>query len=116
MDVNTIVNVRFKGGAVGTISTIGNAAHHDEGIAIHGSEGGIVFRQHRWRTKFVHFNDRPMRVPARIRNTTPDADFLRFIRNGGKGYTSPDYTVRVAKLSEAAYRSAAEGRPVRVAT
>lgn len=46
VDVNTVVNVRFRGGAIGTLSTFGNAGRHDERIAVHGAKGCIVFHLH----------------------------------------------------------------------
>ncbi len=114
IDINTVLTVRFKGGAVGTLSTVGNGAIHDERLAIHGSKGGIVIRQHQWKEKSFLFNDEPVDVPTRIKETTPDTEFFRFIRNGGRGYAPPDYAVWVAKLSQAVYRSASRKRPVNV--
>ena len=49
-------------------------------------------------------------VPKRVREDTPDAAFLRWIRNGGKGYERPDFAVAVAKFTEAAYRSVEQKR------
>lgn len=115
VDINTVVNVRFKGGAVGTLNTLGNASRHDERLTIHGSQGCIVFHLHQWRIKSVLVNDEPMRVPSRIKETSPDEAFFRWIRNGGRGYEPPYFALQVARLSEAAYKSAHQKRPVRVA-
>ncbi|MCZ6632804.1 MAG: Gfo/Idh/MocA family oxidoreductase [bacterium] len=115
VDINAVVNVRFKGGASGTLNTFGNAGCHDERIAIHGSKGCIVFHLHRWQVKSVLVNDRPMKVPARIKERTPDEAFFGMIRNGGKGYEPADFALQVARLSEAAYRSVAGKKPVKVA-
>lgn len=114
IDINTVLSVRFEGGSLGTLSTLGNAALHDEHVAIHGSRGGILFRQHQWEQRSVLLDDKPLDLPARIKETTPDAAFFRFIRNGGKGYTPPDFTVWVAALSEAAYRSASSKQSVKI--
>ena len=115
VDINAVVNVRFKGGALGTLNTLGNAARHDERIALHGSEGCIVFHLHQWALHDVLLNDEPLKIPARIKEDSPDAAFFRWIRNGGKGYEPPDFALQVARLSEAAYRSVREKRPVKVA-
>ena len=115
VDINAVVNVRFKGGALGTLNTFGNAARHDERIAIHGSEGCIVFHMHQWRVAAVLLNDEPLKIPARIKEDSPDASFFRAIRSGGKGYEPPHFALQVARLSEAAYRSVQEKRPVKVA-
>ena len=115
VDINAVVNVRFSGGAMGTLDSFGNASRHDERLAIHGSRGCIVFRLHKFRLNEVLLNDQPMKIPSRIKETTPDAAFFKWIRNGGKGYTHPQYAVQVARLSEAAYESFLRKRPVKVA-
>ena len=115
VDINMVVAVRFEGGAYGTLNTFGNASRHDERIAIHGSKGSLVFHLHQWRVKSVLLNDEPLKVPARIREDTPDAAFFRMIRNGGRGYELPHFALAVSQVSEAAYKSVADGRPVRVA-
>lgn len=115
VDINMVVAVRFEDGAYGTLNTFGNASRHDERIAIHGSEGSLVFHLHQWQVKSVRLNDEPMRIPGRIREDTPDAAFFRMIRNGGKGYEPPHFALAVSQVSEAAYRSVEAGKPVRVA-
>jgi predicted dehydrogenase len=77
VDTNAVVNMRFKGGAVGSLNTIGNADRHDERIAIHGSKGTLVFHLHQWKVKQVLLNDEPLKVPSRIVETSPD-DALSF--------------------------------------
>jgi hypothetical protein len=37
------------------------------------------------------------------------------IRNGGKGYELPHFALAVAQVSEAAYKSVEQGKPVKVA-
>lgn len=115
VDINMVVAVRFEGGAYGTLNTFGNASRHDERIAIHGSEGSLVFHLHQWRVKSVLLNDEPLKVPARVREDTPDAAFFRMIRNGGKGYELPHFALAVSQVSEAAYQSVEAGKPVQVA-
>lgn len=115
VDINAVVNIRFKGGAVGTLNTFGNALVHDERIAIHGSKGCIVFHLHQWKIRDVLLNGEPIRIPSRIRQTSPDEAFFKWIRNGGKGYEAPDFALQVARVSEAAYKSVQAGKSVRVA-
>ena len=113
VDINAVVNVRFKGGAVGTLNTFGNTDRHDERLAIHGSKGCIVFHLHKWKIESVLVNDEPMSIPARIRDISADATFFRWIRDGGKGYELPEFAFQVARLSEAAYKSVAQRKPVK---
>ena len=115
VDINAVVNVQFKGGALGTLNTFGNASRHDERIAIHGSKGCIVFHLNQWQIKSVLLNDEPVRIPKRIKEDTPDDAFFRIIRNGGQGYELPYFALAVAQVSEAAYVSLEKGTPVRVA-
>lgn len=115
VDLNAVVNVRFKNGAVGTLNTFGNASRHDERLAIHGSEGCIVFHLHQWAIKAVLVNDEPMQIPPRIRETSPDAAFFRWIRGSSRDYEPPDFALQVARLSEAAYKSVQQKKPVKVA-
>ena len=115
VDVNTVVSVRFKGSALGTINTFGDASKHDERVAIHGSEGSLVFHLHQWGVKSLLLNDEPVKIPASVKETTPDEVFFEWIRNGGQGYSPPDYALQVARLSEAVYKAVSGKKPVRVA-
>ena len=114
VDMKAVVNVRFKNGALGTLNTFGSASRHDERLAIHGSEGCLVFHLHQWQIKSVLLNDQLLEIPPRIKEDNPDAALFRWIRNGGKGYEEPWYALEVARLSEAAYQSAKLGKPVKV--
>jgi predicted dehydrogenase len=114
VDINAVVSIRFENGAVGTLNTFGNASRHDERIAIHGSKGCLVFHLHQWGIKSVLLNDEPVEIPNRIRESSPDADFFKWIRNGGKGYESPDFALQVSRLTEAVYKSVEQQKPVKV--
>jgi len=114
VDINTVLNVRFKGGALGTLNFFGNAKVHDERIAIHGSDGCLVFHLHGWQVRSVLLNNEPLKIPARVKPSSPDEAFFRWIRNGGKGYELPQYAVEVARVTEAVYKSCEQKRPVRV--
>jgi predicted dehydrogenase len=113
VDILAAVSMRFREGAVGTICTVGQAGLHDERLAIHGTKGCIVIHLHQWGVKTVLLNDQPLKIPSKYKNDTPDAAFIRWIR-GGKGYELPEYALEVQRLSEAAYKSAATGRRVKV--
>ncbi|MDP6117672.1 MAG: Gfo/Idh/MocA family oxidoreductase [Planctomycetota bacterium] len=114
VDINTVVSIRFKNGAVGTLNTFGNASRHDERVAIHGNKGCLVFHLHQWGIRSVLLNDEPIEIPKRIRESSPDAEFFKWIRNGGKGYEPPDFALQVSRLTEAVYKSVAGKRPVKV--
>ena len=114
VDIDAVVNARFKGGALGSMNFIGSASRHDERLAIHGDKGTLVFQLHQWRIVDVLLDGEPLVVPKRVVEDTPDAAFLRWIRHGGKGYERAEFAVQVAKFSEAAYKSVEKGTPVKV--
>ena len=114
VDTNMVVNVRFKGGGAGTLNTFGNAAQHDERVAIHVSEGCLVFHLHNWKVQSVLHDDAPLEIPPEISDTTPDQAFFDLIRNDGQGYSPPDFALQVGRFSEAAYRSASAKKAVKV--
>ena len=114
VDVNGGAIVRFANGALGTLTTTGDASRHDERLAISGGEGSLVLHLHRWRVRSMLLNDEPVDLPKRIQPSTPDAAFFRWIRNGLRGYEPQDFALQVARLTEAAYRSAEENRSVKV--
>lgn len=114
VDINTVVSIRFKNGAVGTLNTFGNASRHDERIAIHGSKGCLVFHLHQWGIKSVLLNDEPIKIPHRIRESSPDAEFFKWIRTGCKGYESPNFALQVSRLTESVYESVKQKKPVKV--
>ena len=113
-DVNGGVVVRFEGGAIGTLTTTGNASRHDERLALSGTKGSLVLHLHQWQMRSMLLNDEPVAPPKRIAPDTPDAALFRWARNGLRGYEAPHFAVQVARLTEAAYRSAAEGKPAAV--
>ena len=114
VDVNGGMVVRFANDAVGTLTSTGNASRHDERLAISGSEGSLVLHLHQWRVRSMLLNDEPVKIPKRIKPSTPDAALFRWIRNGLADYEPQDFALQVARLTEAAYRSADENRPVKV--
>ena len=114
VDTNAVVSLKFKGGALGTLNSFGNAARHDERLAISGSEGSLVLHLHQWRVKSFLLNDEPVEIPSRVESGTPDQAFFNWIRNGGKGYPKQDFALQVSRLTEAAYRSAERREPVKV--
>ena len=75
----------------------------------------MVFHLHQWGIREVLLNGEPLSTySARIKEQSPDASFLRWMR-GGKGYEEADFALQVARLTEAAYKSADLNHTVRVA-
>ncbi|MCZ7649571.1 MAG: Gfo/Idh/MocA family oxidoreductase [Planctomycetota bacterium] len=114
VDVNTAAAVRCKNGALLSLNTIGNAVRHDERLAIHTTAGSIVIHLHQWSVRSFLVNNEPTEPPKSYKPDTPDAAFVGWIQ-GKKGYEPPLYALEVARLTEAAYRSAERRRPVKTA-
>jgi predicted dehydrogenase len=114
VDIDAVISARFRGGALGSMNFIGSASRHDERLAIHGTKGTLVFHLHQWQVREVLLNGEPLELPKRVVEDSPDAAFLRWIRNGAKGYEQAEFAVQVAKFTEAAYRSVERGKPVKV--
>jgi predicted dehydrogenase len=124
VDVNSAMTIRFAGGAMGNLAIVGNAPGMGgavwEDITIYGSEGAIYYR--------VMANlDRAPGIEVRLQSkqepeavaempagTTPDANFVGAILGLEEVEAPPICGLRVAELSEAAWRSAETGRVVRV--
>ncbi len=114
VDIDAVINARFRGGAVGSMNFVGSASRHDERLAIHGDKGTLVFHLHQWQVREVLMNGEALQVPKRVVVDSPDAAWLRWMRNGGKGYERAEFAVQVAKFTEAAYRSVERGRSVKM--
>ena len=114
VDINMVCHVSFDGGALGTLTMIGNAARHDERVMISGTKGSLVLHMHQWGVKSLLLNDEVVVVPRRIRPSTPDAAFFGAIRRGVDSFDQPEYAFQVAQLTEAAYKSASENKPISI--
>ena len=114
VDLDTVLSAVCKNGTQLSLSYVGCTPRHDERLAIHGSEGVLVLQKHQWQVGQPFFNGEPLSIPARIKEDTPDAALLRWIRNGGKGYEPPAYALQVARLSDAVYKAAKQKKSVNV--
>ncbi len=113
VDINTVAAVRCHNGALISLNTVGNAVRHDERLSIHTSAGTIVIHQHQWALKSVLINEEPLKLPASYKPQTPDSSFIGWIQ-GKAGYEPPMYALEVSRLTEAAYVSAKQKKPVKV--
>lgn len=113
VDINLSAGIRFDGGALGSVDTLGNASRHDERIAIHGSKASLVLDAHQWQHGPLVLDGVPVAIPARFKESTPDEAFANYLR-GAKGYERPDFALQVARLSAAVYKAARTARIVRI--
>lgn len=117
VDINSAVSVRFTNGALGTISVVGDqvASGMWEDITIAGDKGIIWMRQ----GGDVFIATEENLTPTRVTDFgqpigDKDQNFIAAIRGEAKVEVPPICGLRVIELTEAAWRSAAAGRPVAV--
>ena len=113
VDINSTVNVRFDGGAMATLSVIGDAPGWHEDITIVCEKGAFFMRNG---TLTVQ-DDEGARFEAQgLRGgSNPDANFAGAIVRGDEVLSPFECGLRVIELTEAAWRSAEKGgAPVKV--
>lgn len=120
VDINSILNIEFEGGAQGSINIIGGARGIStavyEDVTLLGSEQGIYYRgmatapgqpivQVR-RKGEREAETATIKYPA---GQAPDEAFVDVIRGKAANEAPPECGLRTIRLSEAAWRSASEG-------
>lgn len=119
VDIDSVVTVRFDGGALGTFVVVGSARGsetHDvwEDISIHGDMGTALYRTGTLLVARDGSRDL-VEVPAdRLPpDGDPDRDFIDLVLGRSAQAAAPGSCgLAVARLTEAAWRSAELGRPV----
>lgn len=115
VDINSALSVRFKGGAMGSISVVGNAPAGGmwEDITIWGTEAVVYIRNGQITLKRAG-EDEPV-VPEDLpAASTPDRNFIDAVLGRDEVQVPPECGLRVIELTEAAWESARTGAPVKV--
>ncbi len=118
VDINSALSVRFTNGAIGNLSVLGDQVAQGmwEDITIAGERGVIWLRQ--GGQAFIATED--ALKPTPVTDFGPDIggkdrNFIEAIRGTAENQVPPVCGLRVIQLTEAAWRSAAQGgRPVPV--
>src|SRR5688572_256004 len=121
VDINTAISLRFRGGALGTLSIIGNAPGGMwEDITIYGSKGSIYYRESGVRGEPRRFQQRwfdrkdVLTEPDLPTGSDPDTNFVDAIRGRAEVESPATGGLRVIELTEAAWRSARTNQPAAV--
>lgn len=116
VDIDSATSVEFRNGALGTISVIGNGVGFWEEISIWGTKAvayirhGKVMIQPRDQKDMIEPKESEMDKPS-----SPDRNFIDAILGKVKQVETPPLCgLRVIELTEAAWKSAEKGAPVRV--
>ena len=116
VDVNSAMTLRFRGGALGNLSVVGNAPTGGiwEDITIWGSKAAVYIRNGRLTYKRAGHGDawEPSGLPGA---GSPDRNFFDAILGRDEVQVPPECGLRVIELTEAAWESARTGAPVKVA-
>jgi predicted dehydrogenase len=113
VDINNALAVKFENGALGNISVIGNAPGWYEDHSIVGSKGAFYLRQG---LGLIHQNAKGKEIKVKLPKykEDPDSDFVKCILRKAKSQVPPVCGLRTIEVTEAAWKSAASGKPVRV--
>ena len=113
VDINSTLAMKFENGALGSMSIIGNAPGWYEDHTIVGSKGAFYLRQG---MELLQQDATGKRVKVKLPKYTenPDANFVACVLGKAKPETPPECGLRTIEVTEAAWRSAASGKPVKV--
>ena len=119
VDVNSALTIRFWNGAVGSVTVLGQTKMPGMrgDIVVTGEEGDVVLPKgfHGAGGIEVYGPDGPREDVVLPEDTTPPENFLGVIRGEEASLSPPRDAVRLARLMDAIYASAEQGRPVECA-
>ncbi|MCP4643763.1 MAG: Gfo/Idh/MocA family oxidoreductase [bacterium] len=113
VDINSTLAMKFENGALGSMSVIGNAPCWYEDHSIVGTKGALYLRQG---LGLIHQDatGKPVKVKLPKYSKDPDANFIDAILGKDVPQTPPECGLRTIEVTEAAWKSAASGKPVKV--
>ena len=115
VDINSALSLRFRNGAMGNISVVGNSPTGGmwEDITIWGTKAVVYIRRGEVLYKTQHSNE-VYAVENLPGSTVPDQNFIDAIQGHDEVQVPPVCGLRVIELTEAAGAAAASGRPGKV--
>jgi predicted dehydrogenase len=113
VDVDSAVTVRFTNGAIGNVTVLGSTPGYWEMFGIWGVDGGLAYDiTSGLRRQVFGANEEKIEPPPA--SSDPDANFVRTILGQEENQVPAECGLRVIELTEAAWRSAAEARSIKV--
>jgi len=113
VDINSALTLTFSNGAMGNMSIIGNAPGWYEDHTIAGSKGAFYLRQGLGLIQQDALG-RPVKVRLPKVTKDPSSNFVDSILGKAAPEVPPECGLRTIEVTEAAWQSAASGKPVRV--
>lgn len=114
VDIDSAVSLRFTNGALGTLSIIGDSPMWWEEFTVWGDQGALLYRNGKIMQQ-THGATEMTEVTELPPDSTPDRNFVDAILGRDEVRVPPECGLRVIELTEAAWKSAELGRPVKVA-
>jgi predicted dehydrogenase len=114
VDVISSCAIKFQGGALGTIAISGDAMGWVSTLAISGTQGTVLIRDDGVFLKRKDGEPYATVTVDGIATGDPNTNFTAAVTRGEPLLCPGEEVVRVITLTEALYRSAAEGRPIAV--
>jgi len=113
VDVIASVNIRFRGGALGTAAVSGDCINFDHGIFINGTKGSIKTGIYGGPLQYWDGNElaQSLDLPER---TGIHQNFIDCIRGSDTTPSPGELGLQQAQLMDALYASAESGKPVRI--
>ncbi len=113
VDINSALTMEFENGAMGNLAIIGNAPGWYEDHTIVGSKGAFYLRQGVGLIQQDALG-RPVKVRLPKVTKDPSSNFVDSILGKASPEVPPECGLRTIEVTEAAWQSAASGKPVRV--
>ncbi len=107
VEINSSATVRFKNGALGTLTVCGDAPSWREEFTIWGDRGQILLRD--GKITLSDASGTRMALEDVRGGSTPDSNFINAILGREEVYSPFEAGLAVTRLTEAVYRSAAQG-------
>lgn len=115
VDINSALSIRFKSGALGNISIVGNAPTWHEDISIWCSEGMFLYRNGHLQFVDAAGKRHDLTEKDMPEGSSPGRNFVDAVLKGVSVESPPECGLRVIEMTEAAWKSAARnGVPVTV--
>ncbi|HIJ73541.1 MAG TPA: Gfo/Idh/MocA family oxidoreductase [Candidatus Hydrogenedentes bacterium] len=113
VDIDSSLAMTFENGALGSMSVVGNGQGFYEDFTVVGSKGALYLRQGLGLVQ-VDKDGRPVTIKLPKYNNTPQKNFVDSILGKDTPQTPPECGLRTIEVTEAAWKSAATGKPVTV--
>ena len=112
VDINSAISVKFKGGALGNVSVVGNAPSWHEDITIWCEKGAFYMRNGKLEVSDATGKRSTPTAEEMPKGTTPDDNFIAAILGQEEVGSPAMWGLRVIDWTESAWKSAAEDRIV----